>query len=85
MGQGDGSPAGRRRNGIFFSRRAMLETALSVWLTVWCFYVYWQIHFRRLDYSCDTSFLGFVTTTTTEEGGGGVNECSRWHVMVGVA
>ena len=39
---------------------------------------YWKIHWRRLDYSLDTSFLGLFNTTAVS------NESSRIHVAIGV-
>ena len=40
-------------------------------------FFYWQIHWTRLDYSLDTSLLGFFNTATVR------NESSRLHVLVG--
>eukprot|EP00931_Biecheleriopsis_adriatica_P091563 TRINITY_DN65447_c0_g1_i1.p1 TRINITY_DN65447_c0_g1~~TRINITY_DN65447_c0_g1_i1.p1 ORF type:complete len:193 (-),score=17.14 TRINITY_DN65447_c0_g1_i1:21-599(-) len=48
---------------------------LNGFLICWCFYVYWGIHFRRLDYSRDVSFFGFGVT---------VNERSRIHLAIGI-
>ena len=52
--------------------------ALNVALAAWCFFAYWQIHHRRLDYSWDRSFLGFPAAPS-----GVANEASRVHVALG--
>ena len=50
---------------------------LNVLLSAFSLFVYWRIHFHRLDYSLDTSFLGFCRTDTVK------NESSRVHAAYG--
>ena len=47
----------------------------NLFLLFWCMFCYHQIHFRRLDFSFDVSFLGF---------GQHVNEFSRVHMFLGL-
>ena len=51
----------------------------SVFIFAVSLFFYWKIHWRRLDYSLDTSFFGFFNTATMK------NESSRVHASLGLA
>lgn len=50
----------------------------SVFIFAVSLFFYWKIHWRRLDYSLDTSFFGFFNTATMK------NESSRVHASLGL-
>ena len=50
----------------------------SAFIVAESFFFYWQIHWKQLDYSLDTSFFGFFNTATVR------NEGSRAHALFGL-
>lgn len=59
------------------SVQVMEGACYSSFLFAASLFFYWQIHWKQLDYSLDTSFLGFFNTAKVR------NESSRPHVLIG--